>query len=50
MAQAQALERTLALLCAELPLKQAVALAVKLTGEKKNKVYEMALALKGGEA
>ncbi len=47
-AQEQALERTLAILCEELSLKQAVALAVKLTGEKKNKVYEMALAIKGG--
>ncbi|MEO8103723.1 MAG: 16S rRNA (cytidine(1402)-2'-O)-methyltransferase [Betaproteobacteria bacterium] len=46
MAQTQALERTLTILCSELPLKQAVALAVKLTGEKKNKVYEMALAMK----
>lgn len=46
MAQKQALERTLAILCAELPVKQAVALAVKLTGEKKNKVYEMALAIR----
>ena len=42
----QALERTLSILCSELPLKQAVALAVKLTGEKKNKVYDLALALK----
>jgi 16S rRNA (cytidine1402-2'-O)-methyltransferase len=51
-AQEQALERTLAVLCAELPLKQAVALAVKLTGEKKNKVYELALGIKAvtGEA
>lgn len=48
-AEEQALARTLAILCEELPLKQAVALAVKLTGEKKNRVYEMALALKGGE-
>jgi 16S rRNA (cytidine1402-2'-O)-methyltransferase len=47
-AQEQALERALAILCQELPLKQAVALAVKLTGEKKNKVYDMALAIKGG--
>ena len=40
------LERTLTILCSELPLKQSVALAVKLTGEKKNKVYDMALAMK----
>ncbi len=37
-------------LLSELPLKQAVGLAVKLTGEKKNLVYELALRLqKGGE-
>lgn len=47
MAQDQALERTLSVLLEELPVKQAVALAVKLTGEKKNKIYELALALKG---
>ena len=46
-AQEQALERTLTILCEEMPLKQAVALAVKLTGEKKNKVYELALGIKG---
>ncbi len=46
IAQEQALERTLTILCSELPLKQAVALAVKLTGEKKNKVYDLALAIK----
>ena len=46
MAQEQALERTLLLLLEELPLKQAVALAVKLTGEKKNRVYDLALSLK----
>ena len=45
-AEDQDLERTLAILLEELPLKQAVALAVKLTGEKKNKVYDLALALK----
>lgn len=49
MVQNQELERTLALLLAELPLKQAVALAVKLTGEKKNKVYEMALVMKAAD-
>jgi 16S rRNA (cytidine1402-2'-O)-methyltransferase len=48
MAQIQALERTLKILLEDLPLKQAVAIAVKLTGEKKNLVYEMALGLKGG--
>lgn len=41
----QALRETLQTLLAELPLKQAVALAVKLTGEKKNAVYELALEL-----
>jgi 16S rRNA (cytidine1402-2'-O)-methyltransferase len=46
-AQEQELERTLMVLCSELPLKQAVSLAVKLSGEKKNKVYDLALAIKG---
>ena len=50
MAREQALVRMLIILCAELPLKQAVALAVKITGEKKNKVYEMALLMKGTAA
>ncbi|MBI5937929.1 MAG: 16S rRNA (cytidine(1402)-2'-O)-methyltransferase [Betaproteobacteria bacterium] len=40
-----ALRATLQALLAELPLKQAVALAVKLTGGKKNTVYELALEL-----
>jgi 16S rRNA (cytidine1402-2'-O)-methyltransferase len=44
-ADAGALRATLETLLAELPLKQAVALAVKLTGEKKNTVYELALEL-----
>ncbi len=34
-------------LLAELPLKQAVALAVKLTGGKRNELYPLALELKG---
>ena len=46
MAQQQALKQTLKVLLEDLPLKQAVALAVKLTGQKKNLVYEMALGLK----
>ncbi|HUQ29199.1 MAG TPA: 16S rRNA (cytidine(1402)-2'-O)-methyltransferase [Usitatibacter sp.] len=37
----------LEILLAELPLKQAVALAVKITGAKKNELYEAALKLKG---
>ncbi len=44
------LERTLQILLGELPVKQAVALAVQLTGEKKNKVYDMALSLKAMSA
>ncbi len=39
-------ERTLALLLEELPLKQAVQLAVKITGANKNELYQRALALK----
>jgi len=38
--------RVLALLAAELPLKQAVALAVQVTGEPRNRLYDAALALK----
>lgn len=46
MAEDAQLERTLKILLAELPVKQAVSLAVELTGEKKNKVYALALELK----
>ena len=49
MAQERELERTLNILLAELPLKRAVAVAVKLTGSKKNKVYDLALVLKAGD-
>jgi 16S rRNA (cytidine1402-2'-O)-methyltransferase len=41
-----ATERTLAVLLEELPLKQAVQLAVKITGGNKNELYQRALALK----
>ncbi len=40
-------ERTLTLLLAELPLKQAVALASAITGAPRNALYERALALRG---
>lgn len=39
-------QRTLELLLAELPLKQAVKLAADITGCKKNTLYELALTLK----
>lgn len=39
-------EEVLDILLAELPIKQAVALASKITGERKNILYEMALAKK----
>ncbi len=39
-------ERTLGLLLAELPLKQAVQLAVQITGASKNELYQRALELK----
>lgn len=39
-------ERVLKLLLADLPLKQAVKLAVDITGQKKNDLYEFALKLK----
>jgi 16S rRNA (cytidine1402-2'-O)-methyltransferase len=40
-------ERVLALLLAELPLKQAVALAVSISGAPRNALYQRALALRG---
>lgn len=39
-------QRVLALLLAELPLKQAVKLAAEISGEKKNALYDLALQLK----
>jgi 16S rRNA (cytidine1402-2'-O)-methyltransferase len=39
-------EKTLSLLLEELPLKQAVQLAVKITGANKNELYQRALELK----
>jgi len=39
-------ERTLRILLQELPLKQAAALAAKLTGEKKNRLYQFGLGLR----
>jgi 16S rRNA (cytidine1402-2'-O)-methyltransferase len=43
-----AAERVLAALLAELPLKQAVALAAQITGASRNALYERALELKAG--
>ena len=40
--------RVLELLLAELPLRQAVSLASRISGAKKNELYAMALELKGG--
>lgn len=42
-------ERVLNILLAELPVKQAAALAERITGVKKNELYKMALALQGHE-
>lgn len=41
-------ERILRLLAAELPLKQAALLASRITGEKKNRLYQLALAWQRG--
>ncbi len=45
-----ALDKTLTALLDELPLKQAVALAVKITGGNRNALYERALAIKSDGA
>jgi 16S rRNA (cytidine1402-2'-O)-methyltransferase len=39
-------ERVLNILLAELPVKQAAALAAQITGKKKNALYERALQIK----
>ena len=41
-------ERVLKILLDELPVSQAAALAARITGLKKNRLYEYALSLKGG--
>ena len=46
-AQAEEGEHVLGILLAELPVKQAVRLAVSITGAKRNALYERALALTG---
>jgi 16S rRNA (cytidine1402-2'-O)-methyltransferase len=45
-----AAERALALLLAELPLKQAVSLASAITGAPRNALYQRALALRGQDS
>ncbi|HEY8605675.1 MAG TPA: 16S rRNA (cytidine(1402)-2'-O)-methyltransferase [Noviherbaspirillum sp.] len=42
-------ERILAILLEECSVKQAAALAARITGQKKNALYEQALAMKGGQ-
>lgn len=45
-ASADEAQRTLEVLLSELPLKQAVALATKISGAKRNRLYELALRIK----
>lgn len=40
-------QQTLEVLLSELPLKQAVALATKITGAKRNRLYDLALKIRG---
>ena len=49
-ADAREAERVLQLLLADLPLKQAVKLAVDITGGKKNALYQLALQLNDAQA
>jgi len=46
---AEEMERTLRLLMDDMPLKKAVSATVKLTGQKKNSVYQKALELKNSD-
>jgi 16S rRNA (cytidine1402-2'-O)-methyltransferase len=43
--QSVAMEKLLSVLLEELPLKQASALAARITGAKKNQVYKLALSM-----
>lgn len=47
--RAAEVERVLTLLLEELPVKQAAALAARITGEKKNQLYKRALEMKTGD-
>lgn len=46
----ESVQHALEALLAELPLKQAVSLAAKITGTRRNRVYEMALAMTARES